>query len=70
MNVFFGPDAVAAWEKMIGLTVVEIIDGETGTVTPSKGIEARLGRRIELVAVGQSVAVLEKPAGALESQPQ
>lgn len=59
LNIFFGPDAIGVWTEMLGMTLIDVVDGSDSRIVSSERINAVLepGTPIKF---GQSIAVLEK----------
>ena len=69
LNVFFGADAIGVWTEMVGMTLVDIVDGTDPRIVPSDRIKAVLARQVAPIKFGQSIAVLEKRPSASRPTP-
>jgi len=64
LNMFMSKDAIGVWAERLGMRVVALIDGDRPFVPLSRPVAFENGNVMEtLGTIGQSVCVLEKPAG-------
>jgi len=69
INVFCTVDTVRIWAQMLGLDCIEFVDGNEKRFAPSERMAAVVDGGMKARALGQSLAVLEKP-DAMATEPR